>query len=140
MPMAVELGEVTPFRSRRQARAGLLALYRACDCFVSLHRAEGYGRGIAEPLQLGLHVIATGYSGNADFCRAPYADPVRYRLVKVKKGQYPYGEGQVWAEADVEHAAELMRGFAFGKPKTLTPTEWPEFSAAAVGRRYLRRL
>lgn len=36
------------------SRPDLLALYQTCDCFVSLHRAEGFGRGIAEALQLGL--------------------------------------------------------------------------------------
>jgi hypothetical protein len=64
---------------RTLPRPDLLALYQACDCFVSLHRAEGFGRGIAEALQLGMHVITTGYSGNIDFCRPPDADLVRYR-------------------------------------------------------------
>jgi hypothetical protein len=121
-------------------RPELLALYQCCDCFLSLHRAEGFGRGLAEALQLGLHVIATGYSGNVDFCRPPHASLVRSRLAKVKKGQYPYGEGQVWAVPEVGHAAELMRGFvqqAGGKPKR---SAWPEFAAAAVGARYLARL
>lgn len=121
-------------------RPALLALYKACDCFVSLHRAEGFGRGLAEALQLGLHVIATGYSGNIDFCHPPHADLVRYRLIKVKKGQYPYGEGQVWANADVAHAAELMRNFVIRKRNKLVPKKWPEFSAAMVGKRYRQRL
>lgn len=121
-------------------RAELLALYGACDRYLSLHRAEGFGRGLAEALQLGLHVIATGYSGNADFCRPPCADLVRYRLIKVKQGEYPYGEGQVWADADIDHAAELMRTFALRRVKKPERAAWPEFSAAAVGRRYRRRL
>ena len=125
---------------RTLPRAELLALYKACDCFLSLHRAEGFGRGIVEALQLGMHVIATGYSGNVDFCRAPYADLVRYRLVKVKKGQYPYSEAQVWAEADVDHAAELMRNTVTQNRKRAATTDWREFSAAVVGRRYRRRL
>jgi glycosyltransferase involved in cell wall biosynthesis len=125
---------------RTLPRPDLLALYQACDCFVSLHRAEGFGRGIAESLQLGMHVITTGYSGNVDFCRNPYTDLVRYRLIKVKKGQYPYGEGQVWAEVDVAHAAELMRNFVVAKRKNTTKTEWPAFSATVVGQRYRTRL
>lgn len=125
---------------RTLPRPDLLALYQACDCFLSLHRAEGYGRGIAEALQSGLHVIATGYSGNTDYCRAPQADLVRYRLIKVKKGQYPYGEGQVWAEADIDHAAELMRQFVAAKRTKPAATAWPNFSAATVGRRYRKRL
>jgi len=122
------------------SRPDLLALYQACDCYLSLHRAEGFGRGIAEALQLGLHVITTDYSGNADFCRPPHADLVRYRLIKVKKGQYPYGEGQVWADADVGHATELMRNFVVRRAKNPARAAWPEFSAATVGRRYRRRL
>lgn len=38
-------------------------LARSCDCFVSLHRSEGYGFGIAEAMVLGKPVIATSYSG-----------------------------------------------------------------------------
>ena len=122
------------------SRPDLLALYQACDCYLSLHRAEGFGRGLAEALQLGLHVIATGYSGNVDFCHAPYADLVRYKLIKVKKGQYPYGDGQVWAGADVDHAAKLMRHFVLGKHKKAAPVAWPEFAATGIGKRYRRRL
>jgi hypothetical protein len=33
---------------------------------ISLHRPEGFGRGIAEDLQLGVDVIATAYGGNTD--------------------------------------------------------------------------
>lgn len=134
------------------ARPELLALYQACDCFVSLHRAEGFGRGIAEALQLGLHVITTGYSGNVDFCQLPQfaqqVDLVRYRLVKVKEGQYPYAQGQVWANADVRHAASLMSAFLErfgagpqrGPIHPAPPAGWPEFSAAQVGHLYRERL
>lgn len=133
-------------------RSELLALYQACDCYVSLHRAEGFGRGIAEALQLGLHVITTGYSGNVDFCGAAQfartVDLVRYRLVKVKQGQYPFAANQLWANADVRHAAECMAALvehyppgAQNAPPHPTPTDgWPMFSAAEVGARYRQRL
>lgn len=135
-------------------RPALLGLYQACDCFVSLHRAEGFGRGIAEVLQLGLHVITTGYSGNLDFCQAPEmagrVDLVQYRLVKLKPGQYPYADGQVWANADVGHAAQCMAAFvgrfppgagkAGGPPHVPPPQGWPVFSPLAVGQRYQQRL
>ena len=49
-------------------RDELLALYGCCDVFLSLHRSEGFGRGMAEALQLGVDVIATAYGGNTDFC------------------------------------------------------------------------
>jgi glycosyltransferase involved in cell wall biosynthesis len=63
-----------------------MELYRACDCFVSLHRAEGYGRGIAEALLLGLDVIATGHGGNVDFCRKAGARLVAHKDIPLKPG------------------------------------------------------
>ncbi len=129
-------------------RPTLLALYGACDCYVSLHRAEGFGRGMAEALQLGLHVICTGYSGNVDFCQPPYADLVKYRLVRVKKGQYPRSSGQVWAEPSVRHAVQLMRQFyentklvpEHGTESMMPPIDCSIFSPELVGERYKKRL
>ncbi len=129
-------------------RPTLLALYGACDCYVSLHRAEGFGRGMAEALQLGLHVICTGYSGNVDFCQPPYADLVKYRLVRVKKGQYPRATGQVWAEPNVRHAAQLMHQFyenaqsivESGTKAKLKPMDDSIFAPEVVGARYKKRL
>ena len=90
-----------------------MALYAACDVFVSLHRAEGFGRGLAEALQLGLHLITTDYSGNTDFCHRPefvgQISRVPHRLVRVRKGQYPYADGQYWASPNLAAAARAMR-------------------------------
>ena len=123
------------------SRPDLLALYQSCDCFLSLHRAEGFGRGIAEALQLGLHVITTGYSGNVDFCYQPFADLVSYKLVKVKKGQYPFATNQVWADVNVDHAAGLMRSYYDNRlSNSGIQNDWLQFSAEQVGRRYKDRL
>ena len=51
---------------------GLLA---ATDAFVSLHRSEGFGFGLAEAMLLGKPAIGTDYSGNADFLTATPAIP-----------------------------------------------------------------
>ena len=98
--------------NRTLSRAEILDLYRACDCFVSLHRAEGYGRGIAEAMLLGKPVITTGFSGNLDFTTNETAALVGYELVPVKKGEYPFADGQVWADVDIEHAARSMKRIA----------------------------
>lgn len=127
-------------------RDELLALYAACDCFVSLHRAEGFGRGLAEALQLGLHLITTDYSGNTDFCRrpelAPQISPVPYRLVKVRPGQYPYATGQVWASPSIAAAARVMKHLVDTKlPSANVPRGgWPCFSAKVLGALYAKRL
>lgn len=121
-------------------KAETLALYQNCDCFLSLHRAEGYGMGIAEALLLGLDVIATGYSGNVDFCEnVPQAHLVDYTLVPVGAGDYPYGTGQRWAEPDLNHAAELMRRCASGRNNPKKEAQFP-FSLHAAGARYKARL
>lgn len=87
----------------------LNALQAMCDAYVSLHRAEGLGLGMAECMRLGKVVIATGWSGNMDFMNEGNSLLVDYQLVPVQPGQYPHGEGQVWAEPDVAHAAERMQ-------------------------------
>ena len=45
-------------------RSEMDALTGLCDVYVSLHRAEGFGIGMAEAMLLGLPVVATGYSGS----------------------------------------------------------------------------
>ena len=120
------------------SRPELLALYGNCDCFLSLHRAEGFGRGMAEALLLGLRVIATGYSGNVDFCRdAPQAELVDYRLIPVNEGEYPFGEGQVWAEAEQDDVVRRMRRCLELPPPA--PRDF-FFSCESMGRRYRNRL
>ena len=83
-------------------------LLRCCDCFVSLHRSEGFGFGIAEAMVLGKPVIATAYSGNMDFMDNNSALCVDYKLIPVAEGAYPHHEGQVWADPDYDQAARLM--------------------------------
>ena len=87
----------------------LIALIRRCDCFVSLHRSEGFGRGIAEALLLGKPVIVTGYSGNMDFSNPQNACIVDYQLVDVGPDEYPHAAGQQWADPNLEQAAGYMK-------------------------------
>ena len=97
------------FIDRILAREEMLGLINVCNAYVSLHRSEGFGLGMAEAMKMGKPVIATNYSGNTDFMNKNNSFLVDYILVPVKKGEYIYGEGQVWAEPDIEHAAYYMR-------------------------------
>jgi len=90
-------------------RNDMLALLACTDCYVSLHRSEGFGIGLAEAMALGKPVIATGFSGNADFLTAQTGYPVPYQLRPVASAEYPHFAGNFWAEPDVGAAAELMR-------------------------------
>ena len=80
-----------------------------CDCYVSLHRSEGFGLTMAEAMGLEKPVIATGYSGNIDFMTAENSYLVDYSTGQVPAECDPYPAGSVWAEPDLDHAAAMMR-------------------------------
>ena len=93
-------------------RADMMGLQSVCDCFVSLHRSEGFGLGIAEAMALGKPVVATNFGGAADLLAPDRACPIGYRLVPVASGEYPGGKGQFWADPDIDEAAAAMRRIA----------------------------
>ncbi len=127
----------------RQQVFDLLAL---CDGFVSLHRAEGFGLGMAEAMFLGKPVVATHWSGNVDFMSVANSCPVGYELVQLAEDIGPYEKGQTWAAPDIEHAAWYLT-------RLVEDAHWRQqlgergratihmhFSPAAVGRLYRQRL
>ena len=92
------------------------AMIAACDCYVSLHRSEGFGLTLAEAMYFGKPVIATGYSGNLEFMTEENSYLVVYELGPIGQGAEPYPPEGEWAEPDLEHAARLMRG-VFEQPE-----------------------
>jgi glycosyltransferase involved in cell wall biosynthesis len=79
------------------------------DCYVSLHRSEGFGLTLAEAMAFGKPVIATEYSGNLDFMNQSNSFLVRHELTTIREDHGPYEKGGVWANPDADHAAELMQ-------------------------------
>ncbi|WP_426029393.1 glycosyltransferase [Caulobacter sp. DWP3-1-3b2] len=84
-------------------------LVNCCDVLVSLHRSEGFGRAPAEAMAAGKAVVATAYSGNAEYMTPANSEAVPYTLVPVPPNAYPFGYNQVWAEPDLDAAAAMMR-------------------------------
>ncbi|MGB8355706.1 MAG: glycosyltransferase [Chthoniobacteraceae bacterium] len=84
-------------------------LFASADCFVSLHRSEGLGLGMAQVMSYGKPVIATGYSGNMDFTRPDNSLLVNYTLTELDRDYGVYEKGNFWAEPDTDHAAEQMQ-------------------------------
>jgi GT2 family glycosyltransferase/glycosyltransferase involved in cell wall biosynthesis len=87
----------------------IVSLHKAADCFVSPHRAEGFGFNLAEAMYFGKPVIATGYSSNIDFMNEENSYLIDYRLVPIRENAGPYLKGFVWADPSVEHLQSLMR-------------------------------
>jgi glycosyltransferase involved in cell wall biosynthesis len=127
-------------------RARVNGLLAACDGIVSLHRSEGFGLILAEAMALGKPVVATGWSGNMDFMNARNSCPVDYELVTLDRSYAYYQEGQQWAEADLDHAAHLLRRiYEDAEYRTqignaARETIRTQFSPMAAGQRYQRRL
>lgn len=127
----------------------LAGLFEYCDCYVSLHRSEGFGYGPAEALARGKPVIATNYSGVTDFCVAETAMLVDYTLCEVEKGAYPYMDPNCryeWASPNVETASKHMQslyenpgcGIQLGRNgKRLMAAR---YTVHALGQRYQARL
>jgi glycosyltransferase involved in cell wall biosynthesis len=84
------------------------AMLDSCDCYVSLHRAEGFGLTVAEAMALGKPVISTAYSSTLEFTSDSNSFPVPMQLVEVGEGSPPYSPHARWAEPDVAAAAEQM--------------------------------
>jgi glycosyltransferase involved in cell wall biosynthesis len=89
-------------------RSETLGLIAAIDCVLSLHRSEGFGLLIAEAMLLHKPVIATDYSATTELVTPQTGLSVDYKLVPVGEGQYPFHDGQVWADPDIGHAAWQM--------------------------------
>jgi glycosyltransferase involved in cell wall biosynthesis len=90
-------------------RDEMYGLISVCDSFLSLHRSEGFGLGMAEAMLLGKPVIATGYSGNMDFMNTENSCVVDFTLIAVEPEAYPHWEGQVWAEPNIIQASDYMK-------------------------------
>lgn len=96
--------------------ADALALCKACcDCFVSLHRAEGLGLAPIEAMLLGKPTILTGWSGNMSYTTADTSCLVPYSFVRPDGLESPQfddlfvGARVRWADPCVSSAAYWMR-------------------------------
>ncbi|MFH1067124.1 MAG: glycosyltransferase family 4 protein [bacterium] len=132
--------------SKTLPRHEVYELEQACDCFVSLHRSEGFGLAVAEAMYLGKPVISTDWSATAEFVNAGNGCPVKYQLAEIEKNVDVYAKGEQWAEADVEHAAHYMKRLvadpSWGKNLGARGAEDVRrmFSPQAVGALYRQRL
>ncbi len=125
----------------------LLALKKGCDCYVSLHRSEGWGFGMLEAMNLKVPVICTGYSGNMEFCSESTAWLVDYDEVQLGPDDYIFvKQGQKWAEPNLEDAARQFK-LVYSDPAERTKRVdaayrhvQENFSTARISMRFRTRL
>ncbi|MET3159981.1 glycosyltransferase family 9 protein [Bradyrhizobium diazoefficiens] len=86
----------------------LSALHARGDCYVSLHKGEGWGYPLFEAACRGTPVIATAYAGPLDYLDAEHHWLVRCVRSPVRQRYAFYHSSMRWAEPDLAHAAEGM--------------------------------
>ena len=125
----------------------LLLLKKGSDCYISLHKSEGWGFGMIEAMNLKVPVVCTAYSGNMDFCSDATAWLVDYRETELGADDYIFvRKGQKWAEPDIDDAARQLRAVwsdpaaRAARAEAAFANVRANFSAEAVARRYQARL
>jgi glycosyltransferase involved in cell wall biosynthesis len=132
--------------NRVVSRAQAFGFIAMCDCFVSLHRSEGFGLPLAEAMLLGKPAIATGYSGNLAFMNAENSYLVGYKLTQIQRSGPIYREGNFWAEPLEAEATQWMRHVfdhrdeAANRAKRARDELKDKLSFEKFGRRMLARL
>lgn len=93
------------------SRAEVLGLIQTSDLYASLHRSEGFGLTLAEAMLLDTPVMATGWSGNMDFCTEENSFLIPYKPLKVKSSHPEFSEfnAATWADADLDYASGVLR-------------------------------
>ena len=94
------------------SKRDLYGLTNACDTYLSLHRGEGFGLGVAEAMSLGLPVVVSDSSSTTEFCNVGNSIPVPCRIVSPRPEQrdhLTYTYVTRWAEPSVTFAADALR-------------------------------
>jgi len=82
------------------------------DCYVSLTHTEGFGLSIYDAYKHNKNLIVTGYGGHVEYLGENYSGLVRYNTSPVNSyitQKHYLNEDYVWANADENHAIELMQ-------------------------------
>ena len=103
-------------RAEAWNEAQIAALQERGDCYVSLHRGEGWNYPLFEAAGRGKSVVATGFSGPTDYLDATVHRLVRHRPAAVRQRYAFYSTSMHWAEPEIEHGVEMLRA-AFAERK-----------------------
>lgn len=152
-PGAVRAAEQTVDEARRQtgslarvavhceawSEAELDALHRRGDCYVSLHRGEGWCYPLFEAACRGIPVIATAYSGPLEYLSEPAHQLVSYTLTSVQQPYIYYHPRMRWADPDLTEAAQRMlwvyghRDEARGLAQAVAPALRARYAPETIG-------
>lgn len=84
-------------------------LIGTASAYVSPHRSEGLGLTVVEAMGAEVPVITISFGGLSHFISAETALPVRFHRRELPSDYFPYPQGFVWADPDVDSLAENLR-------------------------------
>jgi glycosyltransferase involved in cell wall biosynthesis len=159
-PGAKQVARVALERARRETRSTarvelrceawsgsqIEALHERGDCYVSLHRGEGWCYPLFDAASRGTPVLATNYSGPLEYLNAQDHYLVKFQLGAVRQPYIYYHPKMRWAEPDIAHASELMRRVFADREQARTQAKraaqslQEAYSLAAIGETAKQRL
>lgn len=105
---------------RLLTEAELFELIGTATAYVSPHRSEGLGLTVVEAMASGVPVIALPVGGLSSFVSSDTALPISYRLMELARDHFPYPQGFVWADPDLDSLTENLRR-ALERPEEAAP-------------------
>tara|TARA_Y100000592_G_scaffold101159_1_gene186175 strand:+ start:4882 stop:5982 length:1101 start_codon:yes stop_codon:yes gene_type:complete len=100
----------------------MLWIFNLIDCFVSAHRGEGFGLGLAQAAALGKPVIYTDFSAPTEWLSASSGHfPLPYTLEETQgaiteNDLHFKGESLAWAEPSEQHLVETLLQVESSRP------------------------
>jgi len=85
------------------------AVHARGNCYVSLHRGEGWGYPLLDAVTRGKLVVATAFAGPLDYLPPDTARLVPFTLAPVRQPYVYYGPQMRWAEPGIAEASRAMR-------------------------------
>lgn len=123
----------------------MAAFQQRGDCYVSLHRGEGWNYPLFEAAGRGKAIVATGFSGPTEYLDPAVHRLVRHRSAAVRQRYAFYSTAMQWAEPEIEHAIELLRAAFVEREQSPPLTSAVEriqrdFSSERIGESARQRL
>jgi hypothetical protein len=113
-------------------RSDFLALLDNIDVVVSLHRAEGFGRLMAEAFLYNKTSISSAYSGNLEYMTDENTYLVEGNTIPLFPNDYLFSANKEWFQPDINHAAYLMN-YAYENREENN-------KKAAIGKNYIENI
>ncbi len=99
------------FIEENLSKADVYYFLSKIDCYISLHRAEGFGLPLLEAMSLGTFTMATNYSGNLDFMNDKNSVLIDTKPFTLDRDFGPYEKGTIWREPNIDECIEKIRFF-----------------------------